>query len=163
MEHVDRAKLSAFLDGEVSEVERTKIAAHLKECVSCRGDAEEPVQVVEFLEATEDIAVSPYFLVRLKRKISAERSRSSSLSFAEWVRNFHLERIVAPIGAAALLLVSLLAGTHLGTSIHRERQEEARPTEAEFAEDFGVRAFDDFPRGSLGDAYTVFLSEGGEE
>ena len=163
MEHIDRIRLSAFLDGEVPEGERADISAHLKECVGCRSDAQELLHVVELLEGAEDVEVSPYFLVHLKHRIPGEGSRKSDPSLARWVRRFHLERIVVPVGVTALLFLSLLAGSHLGTSIHRGRKEQTRRTEEESAEDFAITAFDDFPRGSLGDAYTIFLSEGGGE
>jgi predicted anti-sigma-YlaC factor YlaD len=163
MEHVDRMKLSAFLDGEVSGEEREEISIHLEECVGCRAEAQGLLQVAELLEATEDVVVSPYFLTRLKRTILEEDSRSGDFSLAGWVGRFHLERIIVPIGVTALLLLSLLAGSHLGTSIHRGRKGQTSRTDARIAEDFGMTAFDDFPRGSLGDAYTILVSEGGEE
>lgn len=163
MEHVDRMKLSAFLDGEVSGKEKAEISTHLEECVGCRAEAQELLQVAGLLETTEDVAVSPYFLRRLKRRIVEEDSRSGDFSLAGWVRRFHLERIVVPIGVTALLLLSLLAGSHLGSSIHRGRKGQTSRAEARIAEDFGVAAFDDFPRGSLGDAYTILVPEGGEE
>ena len=47
MSHVDDGSLHAYLDGELSAVERTRLEAHLGECPSCRARLDEERALIE--------------------------------------------------------------------------------------------------------------------
>jgi anti-sigma factor RsiW len=160
MRHIKTIRLSAFLDDEVSEEERTEISEHLKVCSSCRKEAGELSQVSELFTPVEDVQVSPYFLTRLKLRISEEKARSSvRWPFLKWIRELRFERIPIPAATAALLVLALMLGSRLGTVIYQERLEEP---DVELAEVFSIASFDDFPEGSLGESYVSVFSQGGE-
>lgn len=163
MRHTKKIRLSAFLDNEVSEEERTEISEHLKDCSYCRKQAEELSQVSELFASVEDVGVSPYFLTRLRRQISEGKARSSvRWPFLKWIRGLRLERMAIPVATAGLLVLSLLFGSRLGTVIYQERVEQTLRSDEELAEVFGITSFADFPEGSLGESYVSVFSQGGE-
>jgi len=163
MKHIKTIRLSAFLDNEVSEEERTEISEHLKDCSSCRKKAGELSQVSELFTPIQDVQVSPHFLIRLKLRISEEKARSSvRWPFLEWIRELRFERMAIPAATAALLVLSLLLGSRFGTVIYQERLEQTLTSDIELAEVFSITSFADFPEGSLGESYVSVFSQGGE-
>jgi anti-sigma factor RsiW len=158
MKHISKRKLSAFLDGEVSEPQKNFISGHLKSCSYCQKELHKISQVLDYLDSMEKIRVSPYFMVRLKQRIAERESeRIIHLPFLEWVR-----RIAIPVGATALFVLSFLLGSHLGTTIYQEKTSKTLQAGKEFDNLSGITLFDDLPEGSLGDAYAGLLTEGGE-
>lgn len=158
MKHIKKTKLSAFLDGEVYGEEKAEILKHLKLCPHCRREAEKLSQVSDFLVFIEEVEVSPYFFVHLKRRITEQESRTLiRLPFIEWVR-----RVAIPVGAAALFIISFLLGSYITTAIFRERTTQASYLRQEFDNLLSMTSLDDFPEGSLGNAYTNLLTEGEE-
>ena len=151
-----RRKLSAFLDGEVSEEEKQLILEHVKSCDLCRKELEALSQVSEVLEVMDEIQVSPFFITRLKQRIADQESKSLvRLPFMEWIRHS-----TVPAFTTVLVCLSLLLGYYLGKTIHQERVESVLIADAEVTDALGVAVLDEFPEGSLGDAYSNLLTGG---
>lgn len=153
-----RRRLSAFLDGEVSETERDSISDHLKLCEGCQRELLGLSQVWDFLDLMEETQASPYFMVHLKQKIAEQESRRGiRLPFVEWIG-----RVAAPAAATAVVLLSILFGSHLGRGIYQLKAENISTLDSELADLFGAASLADFSEGSLGSAYEDLLSGGGE-
>jgi predicted anti-sigma-YlaC factor YlaD len=151
-----RRKLSAFLDGEVTEAEKQFISAHLKSCQLCRKKLEELSKVLDVLDVVDEVQVSPFFVTRLKHRITEQESKSLvRLPFVEWIR-----RATVPVFSTALVCLSLLLGYNLGKMIHQEGVESISIADAEVIDVLGVAVLDEFPEGSLGDAYSNLLTGG---
>lgn len=163
MSHIDRERLSAFLDGEVTEEEGKEIAEHLDVCLQCQREAEELSEIGELFGSLQDAEVPPYFLAHLKQRILEEDRASSRFWSYGLAGRFGLQKIVVPACATVLFLFSLLLGNRLGRTIYEGRREDAVTPDAQLSEDLGLTSFDDFPEGSLGDEYIRLLSGGGEE
>ncbi|KPJ48508.1 hypothetical protein AMJ40_07340 [candidate division TA06 bacterium DG_26] len=162
MSHVDKARLSAFLDGEATEEERREIVEHLNVCLQCQSEAEELSEIGELFGCLPDVEVPPYFLARLKQRITEENATSSSFWCLGRTRRFGLQRVMVPVCATALFLFSLFLGYRLGMTIYEGRREVTARADVHLSEDLGLTSFDDFPEGSLGDEYIRLLSGGGE-
>jgi hypothetical protein len=163
MDHVRRESLSAFLDGELVAEERDGIVEHLKGCRQCRGEMEDLARVSKLISSVQDVEASPYFVSRLKRRISEERStRSLLLRLVEWMRGVGAVPLAVRAGATLLLVISVLVGSHLGSTIHRQQLKSAAQSGAQLEESLNLASFDDFPDGSLGDVYGSLYVEGGK-
>lgn len=153
-----KKKISAFLDREVSEAERFNISEHLKTCLHCRNELARLSQVSDFLDLMEGVAVSPYFMTRLKQRIAdAEAKQVLRLPFYEW-----LKRIAVPVGIAALFVISILGGNYLGQVLYQRELDRVTALDEEVADLTGTASFDDFSEGSLGEVFAGLLTEGGE-
>ena len=163
MRHIEELRLSAFLDGEVSEEERAEILKHLRTCSHCRKEIEELSQASDLLVFLGEVPVSPYFFARLKRQIGEQESKTRVLfRFVEWIRRFHFERIIIPAGVAACLFVAVLTGRNLGKAIYETGMRKEWQVSEELADALDMTFLDDYPEGSLGGAYNSLLI-GGEE
>ena len=151
-----RRKLSAFLDGEVSEEEKQSISEHLESCDLCHKKLEELSKVLDVLDVMDEVQVSPFFVTRLKQRITDQELKSLvRLPFMEWIR-----RATVPAFTTVLVYLSLLLGYYLGKTIHQEGVESVSIADAEVTDALGVAVLDEFPEGSLGDAYNNLLTGG---
>ncbi|KPJ74000.1 hypothetical protein AMJ52_02345 [candidate division TA06 bacterium DG_78] len=151
-----KRKLSAFLDGEVSEEEKQIILEHLNTCDRCRKEFEALSQVSEVLEVIDEIQVSPFFVTHLKQRITGQKAKSRvHIPFVEWIR-----RAAVPITAVVLIIISFLVGSNLGKVLHREHAENMAESETDITSVLGVSSLAEFPEGSLGWAYDNLLIGG---
>ncbi len=158
MKHINKIKLSAFLDGEVSDEERIEISKHIKSCDHCQKELESLSHVSDSLDLIEEIQVPPYFLVHLKQRIAEQESRKVIQSpFVTWAR-----RVAVPVGAAALIIFSLFLGDYMGKAIYQSRIEDLTRLDTEFAELLCVNSLEDFSEGSLNNVYYNLVSREGE-
>lgn len=163
MRHTEGMKLSAFLDGEVSEEERAEILKHLRTCSHCRKEIEELSRVSDLLFFLGEVRVSPRFFPCLRRQIGEEESKTRvHFPFTGWIRRFHIGRIIVPAGVAASLFLAVLAGSNLGKAIYETGMREEWQVSEELADVFNVTFLDDYPEGSLGGAYNSLLIGEGE-
>jgi predicted anti-sigma-YlaC factor YlaD len=159
MKHPKLQKLSAFLDGELPEEECRGISEHLSLCEDCRREAERLTDVLSVLEETQELEPSPWFLTDLKRRIREERAEEGSrLPILERVKRLWIPLV--PLGATALLVLSLFIGNVIGKVIYPPTAYASASTTSETL--LGSSAVGDFPEGSLGDAYADLLVGGGE-
>lgn len=153
-----RRRLSAFLDGEVSEGERNCVLDHLRLCGSCQRELEELSQVLVSLDLMEETQASPHCMVRLRQKIAEQESKPAfRFSFME-----RIGRVAVPAAATAVIIVSILFGNHLGRQIYQLRVENVSRLDSELADLFEVSSLADVSSGSLGSAYEDLMSGGGE-
>jgi anti-sigma factor RsiW len=157
MKHPDRKKLSAFLDGELPEEERRGISEHLALCEECRKEAERLTDVLSVLEEARELEPSPWFLTDLKRRIRGERAEGGSqIPLLERIKRLWIPLV--PLGATALLALSLFIGNVMGKVIYPTTAYASTTSETLL----GSSTMEDFPEGSLGDAYADLLVGGGE-
>ena len=153
-----RRRLSAFLDGEVTEEEKQHILEHLKTCPDCQRELEALHQLSGSLDSFEEIEPSPYFMIHLKQRIAEREARSLiRLPFVEWTRH-----VAVPVGATALVIFFLFLGGHLGNAIYQARAESESRLDTEFAELLCINSLDDFSSGSLSNVYNDLLTGEGE-
>jgi predicted anti-sigma-YlaC factor YlaD len=145
-------KLSAYMDAEVSEQERTIISEHLASCPECQRILQVLTKMREELNLVPGIQSPPYFYTRLKQRMIDE---SRSISVLEKIRRF-----VLPGFATVLTLASLLLGNFMARAIYNGITETGVSTETTNV--LGIDAFDQFPEGSVSNLYCELLS-GGEE
>ncbi len=153
-----KKRLSAFLDNEVTTEEKSQISEHLKSCIHCTKELEALSQVSDFLDVMDKVEVSPYFMVRLKQRIRNENSkRIIRLPFFESIK-----RVMIPVGIAALFIISILGGNHLGRLFYQREIDNLTELNEELADFSGSTTFDDFSEGSLGETLIDLVTEGGE-
>lgn len=151
-----KRKLSAFLDGEVTEKEKQIISEHVNTCDLCRKEFEALSHMSEVLEVMDEVQVSPFFVTRLKQKIVDQKVKSNvRFPFVEWIR-----KAAVPVTATALIILSFLVGSNLGRTMYQEQAETTYGVEDEVAYTLGVSSLDEFPDGSLGWAYNNLLIGG---
>lgn len=151
-----KRRLSAFLDGEVSEQERQFIKEHLKSCEHCQIELEKLSQVSDILDIIQEIEVSPYFITRLKQRIADQKQKSLiRLPLTEWIK-----RALVPAVTTLLVACSLFIGGQLGKAIYQAGNEDVVGTEIEVANFLGTTSFGGFPEGSLGKTYSNVLTGG---
>ncbi|PIP12389.1 MAG: hypothetical protein COT45_02860 [bacterium (Candidatus Stahlbacteria) CG08_land_8_20_14_0_20_40_26] len=153
-----RRRLSAFLDGEVSEEEKQHILEHLKTCPDCQRELEALHQLSDSFDSFEEIEPSPYFMIHLKQRIAKREARSLiRLPFMGWTR-----RVAVPVGATALVIFSLFLGGRLGNAIYQAKAESESRLNTEFTELLCVNSSNDFSSGSLSNVYDDLLTGEGE-
>lgn len=151
-----KRRLSAFLDGEVSEQERQFIKEHLKSCEHCQIELKNLSQVSDILDIIQEVEVSPYFITRLKQRIADQKQKSLiRLPLTEWIK-----RALVPAVTTALVAFSLFIGGQLGKAIYQAGSEDVVGTEIEVANFLGTTSFSGFPEGSLGKTYSSVLTGG---
>jgi predicted anti-sigma-YlaC factor YlaD len=150
-------RITALLDGEITEPEKVLIEEHLKSCVDCQKEVEKLSQVSDCLNSLTEVEVSPYFIPRLKRRIKEEEVREFvRLPFFDWAK-----RIAVPVGVSVLFVIAIFGGNYLGRRLN-QRVENVAELNEEVANVTGITSFEDFSEGSLVDAYAGLLTEGGK-
>jgi anti-sigma factor RsiW len=150
-------KISAYLDGELSEDERKSVAEHLETCRGCQTRLEELSRVSDSLDLLAKVSAPPFFAARVKRRISEQdRLRPFPVPFVERVK-----RATVPVAAGVLLCFSVLIGGSLGKGIYELRADRASKEELEIVDFLGVSSFNGASSGSLAGAYSgLFTTEG---
>jgi hypothetical protein len=96
-----KSKLSAYLDGAVSEEERLKLRLHLHSCRICSRDAEKFQRLRDALRALPPRVPPPELAVRLRVVASHERDRvhGAAPAFRAWrtSANLFLKNLMRPI------------------------------------------------------------------
>jgi hypothetical protein len=117
--------LAAYLDGEVSGLERLRIANHLAQCESCATDAVEWREIGDLLRVTAAAEPLPVGLDGLAggviSRVRAERSQSWRATMARAFEDWHWFAVAAGSLSAAFvstLIVSLLL--QFGPTPHRD-------------------------------------------
>jgi anti-sigma factor RsiW len=145
-------KISAYLDGEISEEERKIISEHLERCEECRAEFAEFSRLADALNVIESIDVPPYFMVRLKAHIR-EQVKPVTLSL-------RIKSMVVSAAAAFAVVASLFVGSQMGRSLFQSIARTGESTMAETGSVLGLDAFEEFPDNSLSDIYSELVSGG---
>jgi anti-sigma factor RsiW len=151
MNCVDPKELSAYLDGELAEDKAAAIRQHLAGCAVCRDEVSRLEAVTDALDSLEGAEPGPYFAPRLKR-LAAGRRRDV------WPR-----RALVPAAATTAAVLSLLLGSFLGRALYAEPEVASSNGNGVLASYLGVAPVEDFPDGSLGEAWGDVWTEGDAE
>ena len=144
-------KLSAFLDGELSDQEKKTLSEHLDNCPDCQSELEALRDMKLDLEQVKGVTAPPYFYTRLKQRLYDE----TAVPFPEKLRRFSV-----PAFATAFTILSIILGSTMARTIYQGISHTRSTTET--ANVFGVDAFDQYPEGSLSDIYTDLVQGGGQ-
>lgn len=157
-----KKRMSAFLDGEVGEKEKKRIAGHLKTCRSCGEEAKTLSLLWALLaEEKESIRPSPYFWNKLEQRIvEVEENKNVFGKFLE-----RLNRAFVPATATAVLVIGLFIGIQLGEVVYSGIAKVISPDSSSLAQkevdqSLYLSALDDFPGESIGGVYTALITEG---
>lgn len=156
-----RKRLSAFLDGEVGEMVKERIALHLEGCSSCGNDARALSSLSLLLkEGRESIKPSPYFWNKLEQRIAQTEENQSV--FGKLLDR--LGKAFIPATATAILLVGLFIGTQLGGAVYSSIAKKLNPesfslVQKDVDQSLYLNSLDDFPGESLGGIYNALLTE----
>ena len=156
-----KKKLLAFLDGEVGEKEKERIASHLKTCLSCGEEAKTLSSLSVLLrEEKESIKASPYFWNKLEQRIiQAETNKNAFDTLLEW-----LNRTLIPASATAVVVIGLFIGIRLGGTIYTRIAQILNPdnsslVQKEMNQSLHLSTLNDFPQESVGEIYIGLLAE----
>lgn len=137
-----RERLSAWLDGELSDAERLEVAAHLEVCEECRRELAR-LQRLDAALGRLDAAVPPGLAERVLDRLQPRRRY--------WWQSLAL--------AASLLLGIVLGGT-LARDFYPYQDQAATNGTGEV---LALEEFNDFPQGSLGAVMVSYQMDQTEE
>ena len=149
-----RRRLSAFLDGELSEKQASQMAEHIAACPDCQQEVASLSSVWEQLGERREVDPSPYFWTRLRARIAQAEERRFSLDHVLGM----LSRLLVPATTVAASVVGLWIGGALYDIYGEDRLD---PWE-QAATVLHLDALDDFPAESIGLAYMELVSDQGE-
>jgi predicted anti-sigma-YlaC factor YlaD len=156
-----RKKLPAFLEGEIGDRKRERIASHLEICVSCGEEAKVLSSLSVLLrEEKESIKASPYFWNKLEQRIiQAETNKNAFDTLLEW-----LNRTLIPASATAVVVIGLFIGICLGGIIYTRIAPILNPdnsslVQQEMNQSLHLSTLNDFPQESIGEIYIGLLAE----
>ncbi|MBN2380172.1 zf-HC2 domain-containing protein [candidate division WOR-3 bacterium] len=149
MRHINKKRLSAYLDGELNENLRQEIKIHLEVCKYCQGLVAELKTVSQSLEILEDLDPTPFFSKRVRSKV-LEKTQ---------VRGWR--KVMVPALASTAAALSIILGGFISQEMLGDSSGTDTGTETELASYLGTSPVQDFPEGSLGDVIDeVFPDEG---
>jgi anti-sigma factor RsiW len=144
-------ELSAYLDGELAVDRTAAIREHLGRCAACRDEIARLEAVSDALDSLEGAEPNAYFAPRLRRLAAGRRTGG-------WPR-----RLLVPAAATAAAALSLLLGSFLGRALYAEPEAATPNGDGALASYLGVAPVEDFPDGSLGEAWGDVWPEGDAE
>jgi predicted anti-sigma-YlaC factor YlaD len=137
--------LSPLLDEELDKTQREELSVHLRDCQACRDEFEAMKKLKNLLKGLQipepSMDLPDIILARIKTVRSKE--------------HFYKDRLFTGV-AAAVLLLSILAGTYLGSIIIYPKEQTASNQIDEY---FALNSFTSSPSGSVTDSYSK-LTEG---
>jgi len=149
MKHIDKKKLSAWLDGELDEKTRQEIKAHLETCEHCRGLADEMKTVSISLDELDSLEPSPFFVARIKGKVLKKRPHRG------W------QKVLFPALVSAAAALFIVAGGFIGQVMYAGTPETETTSETELVGYLGSAPVRDYPEGSFGEIVDDVFGENG--
>jgi predicted anti-sigma-YlaC factor YlaD len=149
-------RLSAYQDRELRPLEQEEVKRHLLICRSCREEYEKLERIWQKLGGLEEIRPTPWFYTQLKGKIEEHREQGL---LATLQRGFQL--IGVPAIASIILVIGLVAGSHLGTNLTRRdlltfQSDPVGDSQSGFFA--SMKAFDPVPPGTFAEGYLRLAS-----
>ena len=137
--------ISALIDRSINSRLRQDLLRHLEECPDCRNYQEELTSLFSGLRAPAEIKPSPYFFLKVKRKIAEnEKETLPLLSRLHWV---------ATAAAAMVMAIALLTGNFFGTNLWTAFSQQASSDQEIVSSSLGLGAFADSSDESFTAAY----------
>jgi predicted anti-sigma-YlaC factor YlaD len=149
-------KLSSYQDRELKPLEQEEVSRHLLSCPACREEYEKLERVWQTLGGMEELRPDPLFYRRLVMKMKEPRKRGL---FPSLQRVFQL--IGAPVIASIILVIGLVAGSHLGSSLAQRnlfRFESVSVGDSQSSVFVSMRVFDPAPPGTFAEGYLRMAS-----
>jgi len=101
MEHNEAwKKITAFIDGELKEKEKTAVSAHMKQCVECSKEYETLSNNDLCLKKAKELQPSDYFRQGFYNKIETRVNKIPGFSFGKLI----------PVPIAMAILVLIISG-----------------------------------------------------
>jgi len=144
----NKKKLSAYLDGELSERETWWIRQHLEDCAQCNEELNILTIVDETLGLLKGLPPDPYFAGQVIARVKERRPVLS------------LRKFLVPAVATAVGVVSIFLGGLFGQVLYAQWVDESGEEESDFGEYFGVIVLEDYPQGSFGEVADEIIEEG---
>ena len=149
-EQVQR-RLSAFLDGELSKKQASRISEHVSGCPHCQQEAESLSAAWEQLGEMQEVHPSPHFWIKLNARIAQVEQRRFSL---DKVRRF-LDRLLVP----ATVVAASVFGLWIGGALYDVQRTDEPEVWEQVTASLYLDALDDFPAGSIGSVYMELISD----
>ncbi len=147
-----RRKLSAFLDGEISNAGKKEIAEHLETCKGCQEELVAFSRVMDALGVLEGMEPPAYFITRVRQCV---REEGRPTPFLERIRS-----IAISFATAAAVVASVLIGNQFGRTLYQSVTPAVVSETAETDDIFGFGTLEEFPDGSLSDIYNELVAGG---
>jgi hypothetical protein len=126
MDHNDvRHKLSEYIDGSMTDQEKTAIEEHLRTCSACGDALTEFRKTIEHVKTIEEVEPPAWITHKIMAKVRAEAEEKKSL----FQRFFYPLSVKLPIQAAAVLFLTITA-----FYIYRDIQPAPAPSEGPIQE-----------------------------
>ena len=135
-------KLSAYMDGELSEEDKTQVASHIQECPDCARALRGLSRAWDTLEWLPETDPPPHFFIRLKARMASVKEKRKE----RWI-----EGVLLPASAVAVIGIGILIGSLVGKN--GDIINGSMGAEEEWISSLYLDRFDDVPSASLGDAY----------
>ena len=149
-EQVQR-RISAFLDGELSKKQASRISEHISGCPHCQQEVESMTAAWEQLGEMHEVDPSPHFWIKLNARIVQVEERRFSL---EKVRGF-LDRLLVP----ATVVVASVVGLWIGGALYDVQRVDEPEVWEQVTASLYLDVLDDFPAHSIGSDYVQLLSD----
>ncbi|GEM_PF-3112140 len=118
MNHTEiRRNLSAYLDNELDQEERSLVEAHLAECPSCRRALQELTRTIEALRSLPQEEPPPWLTARIMARVRSEAKPKNGF----WQAILYPLHVKLPLEALALLCICI-TGYYLARSTSPEMQ-----------------------------------------
>ncbi|KPK62777.1 hypothetical protein AMJ83_09855 [candidate division WOR_3 bacterium SM23_42] len=151
-----KKKLSAYIDGEITDNEKIMIKKHLKACAICQEEVAVLSRVKGSLSVLDGMEVPPYFMARLRQRIRDEKLETvEHIPFLERIR-----RLAVPAATAAAVVASLFVGSQMGRTLYQAITDGSRQSGVEATDVLGLGSFEAFPEGSLSEIYDELVTGG---
>jgi len=148
---VIRKDISAYVDGELSGDENSIMETHLRKCPDCKRVFNQFAAQSQLLREVVEIEPSPDFDARFWAKVARVTQKAHPLNWFSSI--FSPTRLVF-----ASILLGILVGGIMG-KITSFRHFSSIPTQKTYFERLNLYAFNDFPRGSVGNAYLTLSTK----
>jgi len=156
-----RARLSRYLDGEMSVTERGRMESHVDTCDPCRKALERLQAATEALTQLPAPPGVPQGFAERLRSLAAQRAPMQPA-----IVSFH-DSLTPPMrfAAAAVLMLGLGLGALLSLDLNRADRVPKSQATTDPAAAYGLDVLTDAPDGSLADAYLALAggANGGGE
>jgi anti-sigma factor RsiW len=149
-------KLSSYQDRELKPLEQEEVSRHLLSCPACREEYEKLERVWQTLGGMEELRPDPWFYRQLVTKMKEPRKRGL---FPSLQRVFQL--IGAPAIASIILVIGLVAGSHLGSNLAQRdlfRFRSVAVGDSQGSVFASMRVFDPTPPGTFAEGYLRMAS-----
>jgi len=149
-------KLSSYQDRELKPLDQEEVSIHLLSCPACREEYEKLERVWQTLGGMEELPPDPWFYRQLVTKMKEPRKRGL---FPSLQRVFQL--IGAPAIASIILVIGLVAGSYLGSSLAQRNlfpSQSISPSDSQSGFFASMRVFDPTPPGTFAEGYLRMAS-----